>query len=565
MKNTLKRTMALFIAVMMVFCLTACGGEETASNSSVVAGNSSVESTDATTSEDTSNTSDNSQSEDNPSASNNSTASTNPSTSSQKTSTSTPSTTTSTPNNSNNINYEKPYEGNSAILAGGQTSKYDSQAETLRKKIVNTKDKGFKGTATYYISYKGSDNNSGTSKNAAWKSITKLNTMISSMPEGAVVLFERGGVYRGKLYLKKGITLAAYGTGYKPAIYGSSKNYGDESLWKKTSTENVWVANTSAEGGDIGVIVFDHGAKTSTKRVRLERLKKDYDMFVAGTQTYVYLSKGNPGKIHKNIEMAGIGNGTTPHIITGYGGIKNVTIDNLCIKYGGIHGIQFTNGENITITNCEIGYIGGATSKDYGAAWLGNGIELWESCKNVLVDNCWVYQCYDAGITNQGRACTQENITFSNNLVEYCAYNVEYFVNQDTTGKMKNIIYSDNILRFAGFGCFDPTNRQGGAEKGQAVSLICGWGTSGRTYNCENFIFKNNILDTSYRYMISVTSPSTDRNAKFEGNTYYQKKSDTALICITGENTAVKATSDSQFKAEISKFDAKAKAAELVG
>jgi len=466
-----------------------------------------------------------------------------------------------TTSNNEQIEYEKPYEGNAAILPMQMHSPYDNQAEALRKEIIDLPDTLLKNKNIYYVSYRAKQGGDGKSPETAWNSLA----FIDVVPEGSTILFERGGVYRGKLYLKKGITLAAYGTGYKPAIYGSSKNYGDESLWKKTSTENVWVANTSAEGGDIGVIVFDHGAKTSTKRVRLERLKKDYDMFVAGTQTYVYLSKGNPGKIHKNIEMAGIGNGTTPHIITGYGGIKNVTIDNLCIKYGGIHGIQFTNGENITITNCEIGYIGGATSKDYGAAWLGNGIELWESCKNVLVDNCWVYQCYDAGITNQGRACTQENITFSNNLVEYCAYNVEYFVNQDTTGKMKNIIYSDNILRFAGFGCFDPTNRQGGAEKGQAVSLICGWGTSGRTYNCENFIFKNNILDTSYRYMISVTSPSTDRNAKFEGNTYYQKKSDTALICITGENTAVKATSDSQFKAEISKFDAKAKAAELVG
>jgi len=82
MKNTLKRTIALFIAVMMVFCLTACGDSETASNSSVVVGNSSVESTDATTSEDTGNISGSSQPEGSSSVPNNSTASTNPGTSS---------------------------------------------------------------------------------------------------------------------------------------------------------------------------------------------------------------------------------------------------------------------------------------------------------------------------------------------------------------------------------------------------------------------------------------------------------------------------------------------------
>ena len=563
MKNTLKRTMALFIAVMMVFCLTACGGEETASNSSVVVGNSSVESTDTVTSEDVVNSSESSQPEESSSAPTNSQASTNQSTSSQRPSVSTPSTTTSTPDNSNNVNYEKPYEGNSAILAGGQTSKYDSQAETLRKNIVNTKDKGFKGTATYYISYKGNDNNTGTSKDQAWKSITKLNTMISSIPEGAVVLFERGGVYRGKLFLRKGITLAAYGTGYKPAIYGSSKNYGKESLWKKTSTKNVWVANTSAEGGDVGLVVFDHGKKTTTKRLRLEQLKKDYDMLSAAGQVYVYLSEGNPGKLHKDIEMCGTSGNA--HIITGNVGIKNVTIDNLCIKYGGIHGIQFSSAQNVTITNCEVGYIGGATGSAWGGAWLGNGIELWESCKDVLVDNCWVYQCFDAGITNQGKACVQENITFSNNLVEYCAYNIEYFVNQDATGKMKNIIYSDNILRFAGYGCFDPTNRQGTTGEDDAISLICGWGVSSRTYDSTNFVIKNNILDTSYRYIVSITEPNTNRNATITGNTYYQKKSAMASICIANKNTEIRATSDSQFKEEVAKFDAKAKAAELVG
>ena len=564
MKNTLKRTMALFIAVMMVFCLTACGGSETASNSSVVVGNSSVESTDTVTSEDAVNSSESSQPEDNSSAPTNNQVSTNQSTSSQRPSVSTPS--TSAPSgNQNNVSYEKPYEGNSAILAGGQTSKYDSQAEALRKKIVNSKDKGFKGTATYYVSYKGDDANTGTSKDQAWKTISRLQTQLSSLPEGAVVLFERGGVYRGKLCLRKGITLAAYGTGYKPAIYGSSKNYGKESLWKKTSTDNVWVANTSNEGTDIGVIVFDHGAKTTTKRLRQERLKNDYDMYVAGTQVYLYLSTGNPGKIHKDIEMAGTGNGPTAQIITANTGIKNVTIDNLCIKYGGIHGLQFTNAQNLTITNCEVGYIGGATTSGYGGSWLGNGIELWESCKNVLIDNCWVYQCFDAGITNQGKSCTQENITFSNNLVEYCAYNIEYFVNQDATGKIKNVIYTDNILRFAGYGCFDPQNRQGTTGQEGAVSLICGWGIGGRTYDSENFVIKNNILDTSYRYMVSIAGLNTNRNAKIEGNTYYQKKSTNASINATDKNAIIKALNATQFKEEVAKFDAKAKAAEFVG
>ena len=58
----------------------------------------------------------------------------------------------------------------------------------------------------------------------------------------------------------------------------------------------------------------------------------------------------------------------------------------------------------------------------------GNGIELWNGGYNILINNCWIYQVYDSGITHQGQGTvagdslfTQDNITISNNLVEYCA------------------------------------------------------------------------------------------------------------------------------------------------
>ena len=277
MKNTFKKRLAILLALTVIFSLSACKGADNVSSigSSAVADNSVTESTELVTSEASSeeilsseDASSNNMVSSNGTSSKNNSSSANTSGGNVSVSTSSDSKPSS--------NYEKPYEGNSAILAGGQTSKYDSQAETLRKKIVNSKDKTFKSQNTYYISYKGNDNNSGTSKDKAWKTLGHLQTKISDIPEGSVVLFERGCRYRGKLFLRKGITLAAYGTGYKPCIYGSSKNYADTSLWKKTTTENVWAVNIESEGSDIGLIVFDHGAKTTNKQIKMDLLKKDY-------------------------------------------------------------------------------------------------------------------------------------------------------------------------------------------------------------------------------------------------------------------------------------------------
>ena len=49
--------------------------------------------------------------------------------------------------------------------------------------------------ALYYVSNSGNDGNAGTSPTAAWKSLAKVNRF--SFAPGDVVLFERGGVWRG--------------------------------------------------------------------------------------------------------------------------------------------------------------------------------------------------------------------------------------------------------------------------------------------------------------------------------------------------------------------------------
>ncbi|MBK6626142.1 MAG: right-handed parallel beta-helix repeat-containing protein [Flavobacteriales bacterium] len=81
--------------------------------------------------------------------------------------------------------------------------------------------------ATYHVSPGGNDTNSGTSPAQAWQTIARVNQIAGQLQPGDQVLFQRGGVFRGKLTVSASgtagnrITIGAYGTGADPVISGS--------------------------------------------------------------------------------------------------------------------------------------------------------------------------------------------------------------------------------------------------------------------------------------------------------------------------------------------------------
>ncbi len=107
----------------------------------------------------------------------------------------------------------------------------------------------------------------------------------------------------------------------------------------------------------------------------------------------------------------------------------------------------------LKVTNCEFGWIGGSLQPGQGTTRYGNAIEIWGGCRDYSVDHCYIYQVYDAGITHQWANTTStqpvimENVTYSNNLIEYCTYSIEYFLNQPNSENdlMKNILIKNNI------------------------------------------------------------------------------------------------------------------------
>lgn len=398
----------------------------------------------------------------------------------------------------------------------------DKKANALKEKILNSPTEiAITGTA-YYVSNSGDDSNDGKSPETAWATLAKVNS--ANLKKGDAVLFERGGIWRGSLIAKDGVTYSAWGQGDKPKLFGSLKNYSIKEKWIETDIPNVYVYDEVLEN-DAGVLVFNDGEAHTIKKVvgidgftgDLTELKNDLEMFhnPEDKKVYLYSDKGNPAERFSPIEFC-----LKDHIIKIRG--NDITIDNLCIKYGGAHGISATSCNGLTVTNCEFGWIGGSIQQN--TTRYGNAVEIWgeNGLNNYKVDSCYIYQIYDAGITHQFSGATEDvlmrNVQYTNNLIEYCTYSIEYFLGQPAEGTsprllMSNILIKDNICRFAGYGWGD--QRPDKTEPAHIKS----WD---HMNPAENFVIENNIFDRSKYMLIHIGAYDAASLPSMKGNTYIQ-------------------------------------------
>lgn len=103
--------------------------------------------------------------------------------------------------------------------------------------------------AIYYVSPNGSDTNNGTSTSTPWKTIDRVNQIGTSITAGTQILFERGGVFRGRININGSgtasnkIVIGAYGSGADPVISGSIQvstwTQHSGNIWKATVTQAV--------------------------------------------------------------------------------------------------------------------------------------------------------------------------------------------------------------------------------------------------------------------------------------------------------------------------------------
>ena len=201
---------------------------------------------------------------------------------------------------------------------------------------------------------------------------------------------------------------------------------------------------------DVGNIIFDHGPSTGVKKWSETELRRDGDYFYDARSWQVKLrSDGHPATRHRSIELA-----LNRHIVN-QGGRGYVTYENLDLRYGAAHGIGGGGTHHITARSCDISYIGGGhqtTRPDGKPVRFGNGIEFWSGARDCLVEDCRLWEIYDAALTNQGDGTNiQENITYRRNVIWNSEYSFEFW-NRGLASHARNIVFEHNTCVDAGHG-----------------------------------------------------------------------------------------------------------------
>ena len=418
----------------------------------------------------------------------------------------------------------------------------DTVSEQMKKNILNTTDSVTVTGTKYYVSEKnGNDQNDGKSTARPLKTLSAVGAL--KLKAGDGVFFERGGIYRGSIGMTSGVTYAAYGSGNKPLLMQSKKNYADPALWVETEYPNVYRCTDLL--ANVGIIGFDHDLFDYSENSYHELygdimnlntlgfkgvadLKADlqfYSDISGGIATagplYVYSTKGNPGSRFSSIEI-----GERVNIFRN--SVKNVTIDNLAFKFTGAHAVGMGTSSNVTIQNCVFSWLGGSVlsvSANGAAVNYGNAVEIYGGCDGYRVENCWMYQIYDTAVTHQRSSdtgnCIQTGVRYLSNLMEYVHWGIEFYnappteeqLNgaQDTYTRYTGDVYDAyNVLRMGGYGWGSVTRfRQNSAR------LYCGSTLSDNGDELTEY----NIFDRCAGYLLNLPSNAAEVDDK---NIYVQ-------------------------------------------
>lgn len=437
--------------------------------------------------------------------------------------------------NSSGYDFTKKYTGG-----------YSAGADELRNEILNTKNTeeiyDIKGKK-YYISRDMS-----------------LERIPENLSPGDAVLFERGGLWRvgdrEKFFVPEGVIFGAYGKGDKPKFYGSYKNYADKSLWENCGN-NIWCVQLY--GRNVGSVVFNDTAALGVKKWHFEDLKENYDFYYNGESEKMWLYyEGELCEDFYDMEICQRG-----HVLQL---LDHATADNLFVGYTGSHAIAAGYArDGVTVTNCEVAYVGGAMQ--FGETRFGNGIELQIGATNARINHNYVHQCYDAGITYQSWSSAKldshyHNIEINDNLIEYCTYGIEYFTTDYNTSGIysdyKNISIRGNIIRFSGY----EWSYNQRPDKWM-ISHIRG-GQWAWVEDCEGFVIEDNVFDCSRASIVfwwwhdeekNYIHPEPHKGLTVRNNTYYQPVTADKRCMNYHINKPVFAENLEQLKSAVALFD----------
>lgn len=313
-------------------------------------------------------------------------------------------------------------------------------------------------STTYYVDAAGgNDSNAGTATNSAWRTISKINT--STFSAGDSILFKRGETWREQLKVPSSgsvgnpITFGSYGSGNKPAIYGSETI----SNWKSEgnsvfSTNLTWVSNQ----------IFQN------EKLLLKVASKDALVFGSWYQDpsnmtlYIFTTNGNNPSEYI-IESSKIKNAIFIY--------KNnfLNINNLSISKTNGDAVYIAYSSNIVINSCDV-------SNTFGIG--------------ILLEN-----------SSSQNKITNNNVSFSH----YSTGNYQFYASNGITARYnsnENDINSNEIYSNYGSGVFienssNNTVRINNIHENGAGGIDINATESHGNLILNNTVFKNGSVSTT--------------------------------------------------------------------
>ena len=208
------------------------------------------------------------------------------------------------------------------------------------------------------------------------------------------------------------------------------------------------------------------------------------------------------------------------HVIN-HSNVHDVVFDGLDIRYGAAHGFGGTNSRNMIIRNCDVCWIGGGDQYGEGGTGrrvrFGNGIEFWSAAENNVVENCRLWEIYDAALTNQGSGENVErDIVYRNNLIWNCEYSFEYW-NRDEKSKTENVSFVDNVCLQAGYGW---GHVQRPDKNGRCLMFYS------NTAQTKNFVVKGNVFANATESLVRSDIEWKPEQPQLLENVYWQDNKD---------------------------------------
>ena len=234
-------------------------------------------------------------------------------------------------------------------------------------------------------------------------------------------------------------------------------------------------------GKEIGNIIYD-GASCGMAEWSLGGVDAQGDFYYDTSDwTVKVYSTSNPASYYSDIELA------QSRDCVNYNGGSYITFEDLDLRYSSASGTEGTDVDHLTLRGLDISFIGGGVLgfwTDGSPKRYGNGIDFYGDASYILVENCKVWEIYDAALSNQcSLAAVEHNIVYRNNIVWNSEYSYEYFVSGEE-GIVYDIYFENNTCLYAGCGW-------GNAQRHDPV----GWSLKLRSKaDTDDFYIRNNII-----------------------------------------------------------------------